>query len=430
MNSNTYLNLLKKENSPAYGCTEPVAIALAVAKATEVLGDLPDRIDLHLSKNIFKNANSVTIPATSLKGSLAAAALGAVIQNPEKGLDIFSEVNQEKIEEAEKILSGNRVFLSISDAPEKLYIMTVCHYGANSSKVIVKNYHDEIVLIEKNGTNLFENNQSASSISDIPLNIDGIINFIKSVDINSLSFLKKSIKMNLEIAMEGLSKNNSFASSCLKHPDYLLEDYTDISFATLAAAACESRMSGSKLPVMTLAGSGNQGITALLPVYSYAKKEGFSEEKMLRAIALSQLITIHIKQKMGRLSSVCGCAIAAATGASCAMTYMLGGGVFEIEEAVNNMIANLSGLICDGAKPSCALKISTALCGAEQCALAAVKSDFTAKNTGIISESAEQSINNLSLISKKGMDKTEDMIFNIILKNNNKMKELIGGNNG
>ncbi len=426
-NIQAYIDLLKAEVVPALGCTEPIAVALAVAKACEVLCEEPQQVELLLSPNIFKNGMGVGIPGTSTTGLPIAAALGAVYGKSTDCLEVLKGVDNEAVDKAKAFVKEGKVSIGVKKDSEKLYIEAIC-YGANgnTSKAIITTKHSNISQIELNneviesgseikvGEN--ENTGSASKVV-IPLSVNSIFSFATTVPYSQIKFIHKTVEYNYAIAQEGLSKDYGLmVGKKLKElvDKGILSDDIMNSAMSLTAAACDARMSGSVLPVMSNSGSGNQGLTATLPVYSVALKLKSDDEQIARALALSHLIAIHVKQYLGRLSALCGCVVAA-TGAGCGVSYLMGGGEKEMIYTIKNMIGNITGMICDGAKEGCALKVSTGVGAAIQSALLAIEGVVISSNDGIIEDDVEKTIRNLGEVGSKGMTQTDDLLLQIMV---------------
>lgn len=426
-NIQAYIDLLKAEVVPALGCTEPIAVALAVAKACEVLCEEPQQVELLLSPNIFKNGMGVGIPGTGTTGLPIAAALGAVYGKSTDCLEVLKGVDNEAVDKAKAFVKEGKVSIGVKKDSEKLYIEAIC-YGANgkTSKAIITTKHSNISQIELNneviesgseikvGEN--ENTGSASKVV-IPLSVNSIFSFATTVPYSQIKFIHKTVEYNYAIAQEGLSKDYGLmVGKKLKElvDKGILSDDIMNSAMSLTAAACDARMSGSVLPVMSNSGSGNQGLTATLPVYSVALKLKSDDEQIARALALSHLIAIHVKQYLGRLSALCGCVVAA-TGAGCGVSYLMGGGEKEMIYTIKNMIGNITGMICDGAKEGCALKVSTGVGAAIQSALLAIEGVVISSNDGIIEDDVEKTIRNLGEVGSKGMTQTDDLLLQIMV---------------
>lgn len=420
--SNTCLNLLKQEISPALGCTEPAAIGLAVAKSRETLGLPVEKIILYLSRNMLKNAMGVGIPGTDRVGIETAAALALTAGRSEYLLEVFKDVTKEDIQKAEAFAKEGRIQIEMADTEEKLYIRAVCMGDGEQAETVIQKAHTNIVMIVHNGTCLYLQKEECSRGPEVAVHEDlpvaDIFQYIQEAPLSDLAFLKESVDMNLTIAREGLSESYGLgvgrqAMESIASPENAGMEQKAIA---LAAAAADARMAGCSLPVMSTTGSGNQGITATVPVAVAAEYLKKNEEELLRAVALSQLITIHIKSHLGKLSALCGCAIAAGIGASCGITYLLGGGRSQIESAIRNMVADISGLICDGAKYGCALKIATSVSSAFRCASLAVHNVTASGNDGIVDEDVEQTIQNLAALGNQGMLDTDKLILHMMLE--------------
>lgn len=429
-NTQAYIDLLKAEVIPALGCTEPIAVALAVAKAREVLGEMPEKLELLLSANIFKNGMGVGIPGAGATGLPIAAALGAVFGKSSNCLEVLKDVDDESVRKAKAFVKENRVSVSVKKDSEKLYIEAIC-YGTNgnTSKAIITTKHSNISRIERNSEvivfseeiNVGENeNTGSASKVDIPLSVHDIFEFATKVPYDKIKFIHKTVDYNYAIAQEGLSKDYGLmVGKKLKElvEKGVLSDDIMNSAMSLTAAASDARMAGSILPVMSNSGSGNQGLTATLPIYSVALRLKSSDEQIARALVLSHLIAIHIKHYLGRLSALCGCVVAS-TGAGCGISYLMGGGEKETIYTIKNMIGNITGMICDGAKEGCALKVSSGVGAAIQSALLALEGVVISSNDGIIEDDVEKTIQNLGEVGSKGMTQTDDLLLHIMVSKN------------
>lgn len=429
-NTQAYIDLLKAEVVPALGCTEPIAVALAVAKAREVLGEIPQNIVLLLSANIYKNGMGVGIPGAGATGLPIAAALGAVFGKSSNCLEVLKGVNDEAVRKAKAFVKEDRVSVGVKKDSEKLYIEVIC-YGTNgnSSKAIITTKHSNISRIEHNSEIIVfseeinvNDNENTGSVSkvDIPLSVHGIFEFATKVSYDEIKFIHKTVEYNYAIAQEGLSKNYGLmVGKKIKElvEKGILSDDIMNSAMSLTAAASDARMAGSILPVMSNSGSGNQGLTATLPIYSVALRLKSSDEQIARALVLSHLIAIHIKHYLGRLSALCGCVVAS-TGAGCGISYLMGGGEKETIYTIKNMIGNITGMICDGAKEGCALKVSTGVGAAIQSALLALEGVVISSNDGIIEDDVEKTIQNLGEVGSKGMTQTDDLLLHIMVSKN------------
>ena len=415
------LTLVKREVVPAIGCTEPVAVALCVAKATETLGEIPERIEAALSANILKNAMGVGIPGTGMTGLPIAIALGAIVGRSEYGLEVLRDVSPEAVGKGKKFISEGRTVISLAkDCAEKLYIEVHVYAGAHEAAAVISGSHTRFVKVEKDGEVLLDmggGGGDEDSCEALPeLNLAKVWEFATTAPLDEISFILEAGRLNKAAAEH--SFEGSYGHNLGKILKNSLERQTmgDSSFTRIlsyTSAACDVRMAGEKIPVMSNSGSGNQGIAATVPVVIYAEERGSSEERLTRALMLSHLTAIYIKQSLGCLSALCGCVVAA-TGSSCGITYLMGGGYDEVCSAVKNMIANLTGMICDGAKPSCALKISSGVSTAVLSAMMAMEHECVSPLEGIIDDDVDQCIRNLTAIGRDGMNETDRMILDIM----------------
>lgn len=417
--------ILKSEVLPAMGCTEPVAVALACAKAREVVGSSKiDLAEVIVSPNIYKNGLGVGVPGTNEIGLNIAAALGIVGCNSEKSLNVLEDINDFHVALAHQLINSNKIKLYMGDTDEKIYIEVKIKAGGHSSRVIIQNKHNCFTHIEKDNKVLFHNtNQNTGNDEKIEVfyksRIRDIIKAIETMDYKDISFLIEGIDMNMDIAMEGLHKKLGLgvgysAKESMKKG--IVADDLLNNCMMVTAAGADARMSGLNKTVMSSNGSGNNGLTAILPLAVYRKMYNVNDEKITKALAISHSINCYIKKQIGRLSALCGCGVAAGTGASAAIAWLMGGNYEQIDGAIKNMIGNLSGMICDGAKGSCALKVSTAAGAAVQSAILSVNDSIVPSGTGIIANTAEETIMNLGTLSKEGMNITDKVILNIMKK--------------
>lgn len=423
MGCSNLIQLLKREVVPALGCTEPIAVAYAVAKAKKILNTDPDRIEVLLSRNMIKNGMGVGIPGTGMTGLGIAAALGAVGGDPDAGLEVLCGVKSEHIDLAKKMLNDNKVFISLKNVPDKLYIEVICYNSDENSKIIIKDKHTNIVLIEQNGNKLYEKKEDDATVAaesdedEILLSIDNIYDFAMKTKFIDLKFLLDGVNMNMKVSEEGMNRKYGLGvGKALKESvsQGIMSDDLAAYASIVTASAADARMSGCTYPVMSSAGSGNQGLTAILPVAAIARRLKKDDEVLVRALAISHLVTIHVKSYIGRLSALCGCGVAASIGACSAITYLLGGDKAKIKSAVKNMIGDVSGMICDGAKAGCALKLATAVNAAVQCASLAVSGVEISSNDGIIDKDVETTIRNLGNLCTFGMVDTDRIILDIM----------------
>lgn len=413
-----YVQILKEELVPAMGCTEPIALAYAAAKAREVLGRLPERVMIEASGSIIKNVKSVIVPNTDqLKGIPAAAAAGIVAGKAEKKLEVISYVTKEEIRAIKEFMT--RVPIEVKHIDHGLTFEIVVTVSAKEeyAKVRIANYHTNIVLIEKNGEKLLETevaDEGEKGLTDRSLlDMEGILEFADTVDIEDIrEVLQKQIEYNTAIAEEGLRGNYGANIGSV-----LLEvegDNIRTRAKAKAAAGSDARMSGCELPVIINSGSGNQGMTCSIPVIEYAKELRVSEEKLYRALALSNLVAIHQKTGIGRLSAYCG-AVCAGAAAGTGIAYLLGGGYKEITHTVVNALAITSGIVCDGAKASCAAKIAVATdAGILGYEMYKRGQQFRAGD-GIVTRGADETIRNVGRLGKEGMRETNEEIIDIMV---------------
>ncbi|AGX41171.1 serine dehydratase subunit alpha family protein [Clostridium saccharobutylicum] len=413
-----YVQILKEELVPAMGCTEPIAVAYASAKAREVLGKMPEKVVVEVSGNIIKNVKSVIVPNTNnLKGIEAAAAAGIVAGKSEKKLEAISEVTEEEKQKMKELMVNCPIKVVPADTNFIFYIQINLFYKESVVKVRIANYHTNIVLIEKDGEILYQKEAEVckeEGLSDKKLlNIEDIIDFANSVDIEDIKdVIGKQIEYNSRIAEEGL-KNNYGANIGSVLISTYGEDIKTRAKAK-AAAGSDARMNGCELPVIILSGSGNQGMTASLPVIEYAKELNVSKEKLYRAVALSDLVTIHQKTGIGRLSAYCG-AISAGAGSGAGIAYLHGGGYKEISHTIVNALSIVSGIVCDGAKASCAAKIAAGV-DAGILGYNMYKNGQQFKDgDGIVKKGVEATICNVGKLAREGMRETDKEIIKIMI---------------
>ncbi|GAA0124928.1 L-serine ammonia-lyase, iron-sulfur-dependent, subunit alpha [Clostridium sp. CTA-19] len=426
MNYNEITELLKIEVVPALGCTEPIAIAIATAKAASCLKNDVEKIELYLSTNIIKNAMSVGIPGTGANGIDIAAALGAVAGNADLKLEVLRDCTQEDVAKAKQMVQDNKVSVKKADRTEKLYIEAICTSGEETAKVVIKYKHTNITLIQVNGEIVYSNEETLEAPKEdgkedkkkLTFSVAKIYEYATTVPFEDIKFLLDGAAMNSKVAEEGLKHEYGLKIGKTlmgQIEEGMLSD--DIMSFTMAftAAGSDARMSGCPLPVMSSAGSGNQGLTAILPVVAVSKKINASDETLARGLAISHLITYYIKSHLGRLSALCGCGVAASIGASAAMTYMMGGKLENVCYTIKNMIGDVSGMICDGAKPGCALKLSTAVGSSVKSAILATHGIEISDKDGIVSKEADQSIRNLATLANSGMTNCDNVILDIMI---------------
>ena len=413
-----YVQILKEELVPAMGCTEPIALAYAAAKAREVLGEKPDTVKIGASGSIIKNVKSVIVPNTDhLKGIPAAAAAGIIAGKPEKELEVIAEVSQEQIEEMKDFLKNTDISVEYVDNGITFDIIVTETKGESSATVRIANYHTNIVLIEKDGQVLFEEKvegEKEEGLTDRSLlNMKDILDFAETVDIEDVrEVIGRQIRYNTAIAQEGLKGNYGANIGSV-----LLEmegDNIRVRAKAMAAAGSDARMNGCELPVIINSGSGNQGMTCSLPVIEYAKELNSGEEKLYRALTLSNLVAIHQKTGIGRLSAYCGAVCAGAAGGA-GIAYLHGGGYEEIAHTVVNALAIVSGIVCDGAKASCAAKIASSVeAGILGYNMYKCGQQFYAGD-GIVTKGVDETIRNIGRLGKEGMRETNVEIIDIMV---------------
>ncbi len=412
--------LMKREVVPAVGCTEPMAVALCVARATEALGCCPEKITVLLSANILKNAMGVGIPGTGMIGLPIAIALGAIIGKSEYKLEVLKDVTPEAIEQGKQYIDQERINIQLKqNCCDKLYVETITKANGHTSAAIIQGSHthfvrvtrdDEVLLDEQAGSSDFDNSD------DIALNLRLVYDFAMTAPRDEISFILATRDYNLKAAQESLNENYGHClgktmERPLSHGIFGNTIFSRILSKT--ALATDARMGGALIPVMSNSGSGNQGICATNPVAVYAMENKNTEEELIRALTLSHLTAIYIKQSLGKLSALCGCVVAS-IGSSCGITYLMGGSFERICYAVKNMIANLTGMICDGAKPSCALKIASGVSTALLSAVLAMEGRHVTSAEGIIDDDVDRSIRNLTVIGADAMNATDQMVLDIM----------------
>lgn len=414
-----YVAILKSELVPALGCTEPIAVAYAAAKAKEFLGKEPKRVEMWCSGNIIKNVKGVTVPNTgSLKGIDAAAIAGIVGGKPEKGLQVLEGMSEDNINQIKNLLKENFCSTHIIEGVENLYIVAKVFADDDSAEVCIKKSHTNICKITKNGVVIMEKSDSddenAESCNDRSLlNIKDILEFANTVNIDEISpMISNQICMNTAISDEGLK--NQYGVDVGKTLLGCYGNNVKIRAKARAAAGSDARMSGCSMPVIINSGSGNQGMTVSLPVIEYAKELGVSKEKLYRALVLSNLTAIHQKTSIGRLSAFCG-AVSAACGSGAAITYLYGGKYEDICRTIVNTIANIGGMVCDGAKPSCAAKIASAVDAAIMAHYISTEGKVFASGEGLVKGNVEDTIKSVGRMGSKGMKSTDVEILKIMI---------------
>ena len=436
------IGLIHKEVKPALGCTEPIAVALAVAKAVEILSDHCDgcncplwrqtadfRIEVAVSGNILKNGMGVGIPGTGMTGLPVAAALGAVCGDSSLGLEVLHNLSEGTVARARELVAAKKVVISLADTSRLLYIKATVslsqglqastevdpHASAviedDHDKIVETSFADRILMSSESGTAVKER-----STLDYGLTVREIYDFASTAAFDDIRFILEDRTLNLALAEEGLKGDYGLRVGKAIRENQL-EVFGDdfMSFAMgMTAAASDARMAGCTLPAMSNSGSGNQGITVSMPVISYALRYGISDEPLARALILSNLVAIHIKGYLGKLSALCGCVVAS-TGSACGIVYLQGGSYTQICAAIKNMIGNITGMVCDGAKAGCAMKVASGVSSAIQSAVLALRGTCIGETDGIIEDDIEKTIRNVGRIGSQGMQSTDRMILDIML---------------
>ena len=415
------ISLVNKEVVPAIGCTEPMAVALCTAKAATTLGRRPERIEVFLSPNMLKNAMGVGIPGTGMIGLPIAVSLGALIGKPEYELEVLKDLTPATLEQGKRYINDADIDIKLKQGNvDKLYIEVVCRADNDMAMAIISGSHTHFVYVERNGEVVMDNRGghggSDEEEDDIQLNFRLVYDFATTAPLDEISFILKTKEYNMKAAEESIKGNYGH---CLgKTMDRPLSHgiFGDNIFSHIlsrTASACDARMGGAMIPVMSNSGSGNQGICATNPVVVYAMENENTEEELIRALMLSHLTAIYIKQSLGKLSALCGCVVAS-TGSSCGITYLMGGDYTRICNSVKNMVANLTGMICDGAKPSCALKISSGVSTALLSALLSMEGKCVTSAEGIVDDDVDKCIHNLTSIGADAMRATDEMVLDIM----------------
>lgn len=424
VNYDKIIEILNANMVLATGCTEPGAIALTAAAAAEKLGETVETLDVIASGNIIKNAYSAGIPGIGLTGIEYAAAIGAIVAKPEKQLEVINGITAEQLDTAKAMVAAKKVSLDLSKDPEKLYIEVIAKGNGHMTKAIIAKAHTNLCYLEKDGEVLMdtrspsaEGGKAGIDVREY-LSVAKIHEFATTVDVEKLDIIKQSVEVNSIIAGEGMKNDYGLmiGKSMEKEIKQGIRAYDCINYSMMiAAAAADARMAGADFSVVTNSGSGNQGISSSVPAIAIAEYMGKNREELLRAVTISSLMAIYIKAQFGKLSAFCGATVAA-SGTAAAITYMLGGGVKEMEYAVFNMVGNVTGMCCDGAKPDCALKIATCVNAAWQAALLAMKGIRVQSNEGIVDEDVDKTIANFCLLGNEGSVELDRLMLNIMLE--------------
>lgn len=425
--------LIRKEVVPALGCTEPVAVALAAARSCEALreaGFEPERLEAAVSANILKNGMGVGIPGTGMVGLHIAVALAATCGKSEYRLEVLKDLDREAVSRAKEMVEEKKIRIRLADTGEKLYVLATAISGSHKAETVISGSHDSITEVRLDGESI----HSAASVRGTDgagspdgqaldpdlarkLTLREMYDYAMDTPVDELDFIMDSVTLNKALSDEGLTHNYGLRVGKTLVQDDNAPVYGD-SLLTYAmartAAASDARMAGCTLPAMSNSGSGNQGITVTMPVIAVAEKTGASREQLIRALTLAHLTAIHIKGHLGKLSALCGCVIAS-TGSACGIVHLRGGGFDEVCAAVKNMIGNITGMVCDGAKEGCALKVASGVACALQSAVLALDGVCISPNDGIIEKDIEKTIANLGRIGSVGMQTTDEMILDIMV---------------
>ena len=426
------IDILIAEVKPALGCTEPVAVALACAKAKELLGEEIVENRILVSPSIYKNGMCVGIPGTERLGLKIAVAMGFVGGHSENGLTVLETLDETQVRESEKYMDTTPIDIVPAQTKDKVFIEVDLRGKNNIAKVVIKEKHDNFIYLQRNHEILLDtgeyNQEVDAKAADKntvikketfmdTTNVKEIVKNVENMDLEDIKFLLDGVKMNLEIADYGLENKAGigvgFGIKKAKEEGYMADDLMTEAMM-LTAAASDARMAGIKMPVMSSNGSGNHGLTAILPIVAYSNKFPQNDEKLAKALAISHLVTGYIKNYTGRLSAVCGCGVAASTGAAAGISWLMDEDITHIKGAIENMIANLSGMICDGAKAGCALKLASAASAAVQSAIIAKQGFHVLPKNGIVGDKVEQSIRNLGKVSDEGMTVTDEVIIDVM----------------
>ena len=440
MTSEQIIALIHREVKPALGCTEPIAVALAVAKATEIISEnctcpadwrlkAGFQLEIAVSANILKNGMGVGIPGTGMVGLPVAAALGAVCGDSSRGLEVLAALTPEAVARAKELVAQKKVKVSVADTPHLLYVkatVAVEGGGIASAEVdphayaVIEDDHDRIVETSY-ADKILMTSESGAAAKDrsgdvYDLTVKDIVEYAASAPYEDISFILEDRTYNLALAHEGLKGNYGLqVGKAIRENQKEVFGDDFMSFAMgMTAAASDARMAGCTLPAMSNSGSGNQGITVSMPVIAYALKYNVDDERLSRALILSNLVAIHIKHYLGKLSALCGCVVAS-TGSACGIVYLQGGGYEPICAAIKNMAGNITGMVCDGAKVGCAMKVASGVSCAVQSAVLALRGACIPSTDGIIEDDVEKTIQNIGAIGSAGMKVTDRMILDIML---------------
>jgi L-cysteine desulfidase len=412
-----FIRILRRDVVPALGCTEPMSVALAAANCRQLLGCEPERLQVWVSGNLFKNGMGVGVPGTGMTGLAIAAAVGAVGGNPHAGLEVLKQLTPEQLATAKLLLP--QVSLDVKAVPEVLYAEVLAEGGGHSARVVICTDHTRITLLELDGQELHRQSSApALQLSTAPvtaMTLESIVGFALQVPLAEIDFIREAAVMNQALSDEGLRGYGLQIGKILTEQveRRLLSDDLMTLAMRLTSAASDARMDGAMLPAMSNSGSGNQGIAATMPVVAAARFLGSSEEALTRALAMSHLVAIYIKTHQNKLSALCA-ASTAAMGAGAAITWLLGGDYRQIGYCINNMIGDVSGIICDGAGSACSMKVSTSASAAIKASLMAINNLGVTQSEGIVAGTVDETIANLGRLSREGMLDTDVEIIKIM----------------
>lgn len=419
------IELIKNEVVPATGCTEPVAVALAAAQAAQTLGESPKSIEVLLSANMLKNAMGVGIPGTGMIGLPIAVALGIVLAEPSKELTILEGFSPEQLSQAKNLVDQKVMSIRLKEGDvDKLYIEINLQGAEHTASTIIQSNHrniayvrrDDKVLIDRLSSNSSSSQEASNEKETLQLTFDIVYEFATTTALEKISFVQEAARLNQAASEFSLKGSYGHAVGRMIQGDFgkkYLGESALTEMLTYTSAACDARMDGAPVTVMSNSGSGNQGITATLPVLTFARHERANEEHTIRALVLSNLMVIYVKQKLGRLSALCGCVVAA-TGSSCGLTYLMGGSREQIGFAIKNMVGNITGMLCDGAKPSCSMKVSSGVSTAMFSALLAMEHKVVTSSEGIVDDDVDRTVDNLTGIGRVGMNETDRLVLDIM----------------
>lgn len=420
------ISLIKKEVVPAIGCTEPMAVALCVAYAVEALGRRPESVSVSMSANILKNAMGVGIPGTGMIGLPIAIALGALIGKSKYGLEVLKDTNPDAVAAGKAFVDDGRIDISLKEGiEEKLYIEVYCEAGRCASRAIIARDHTRLIYLERTAEDgsvkVVADDRAVLNETDAEeekdeLTLRQVYDFATTMPLSEIEFINESRRLNEAASKEALKGNYGHdLGKTLTRPmgRGVMGDTIFSHIISATSCACDARMAGAMIPVMSNSGSGNQGIAATMPVVVFAQENHNTEEELTRALVLSHLTAIYIKQSLGKLSALCGCVVAS-TGSSCGITYLMGGSYDQVAYSVKNMIANLAGIVCDGAKPSCSLKVSSGVSTAVLSAIMAIQNNVVSSAEGLIEDDVDKCIHNLTRVGAKGMNETDRLVLDIM----------------